>query len=249
MDELKKNNNVEEDSAFEIDIMQLIKVALKNIWIPIVCVVLCAAAFFVYYSAFVPKRYTSSTTLYAYNTNSTAASTTSSDLTNSKNLLALYSVIFKSETLLDKVKSDLNLPYSVGAMKGMISVASVDQSPIYRLSVTSTSPEEAKAIADAIVAQTPERTANITDGWELVVVDEAKVPTAKSSPNVGKNTLLGAAVGLVIACCIIFVIYLLDNTVHDEEYFEKKFGLPVLAAIPNLTSHSSSKYGYYKKSE
>jgi capsular polysaccharide biosynthesis protein len=60
--------------------------------------------------------------------------------------------------------------------------------------------------------------------------------------------LLGLVAGLVISISIILVTNFFDNTVKSGEEIKERFGVPVLAEIPDIfmdEKGGSSKYGKY----
>lgn len=63
-------------------------------------------------------------------------------------------------------------------------------------------------------------------------VEEGNLPTSPSSPNVKKNMMLGALLGLVISMGLIVLISILDDTVKTPDDVEKYLGLNVLTSIP-----------------
>ena len=64
------------------------------------------------------------------------------------------------------------------------------------------------------------------------VAQRAKIPDKKSSPSSSRNTLIGALLGFILACGILTVQYLKDDTVHSAEEFENYFGITPIASIP-----------------
>lgn len=64
------------------------------------------------------------------------------------------------------------------------------------------------------------------------VVETANVPTHKASPSVGRNTVLGGMLGVLIVAGIAVVTYLMNDTVQTAEDVERYLGLSTLAVIP-----------------
>ena len=52
------------------------------------------------------------------------------------------------------------------------------------------------------------------------------------SPSVGKNTVIGAFLGMLLAMAIVIVLYLMNDSVMTPEDLEKKVGLHVLGSLP-----------------
>jgi succinoglycan biosynthesis transport protein ExoP len=65
----------------------------------------------------------------------------------------------------------------------------------------------------------------------FIQVEMAVPPTDAIRPQVLRNTLLAAIVGLMLAVGVIFAIEFLDDTIHDPETITSITGLPVLATI------------------
>ena len=53
-----------------------------------------------------------------------------------------------------------------------------------------------------------------------------------SSPNVLKNTAMGALAGAVLAMAVIVIRYLMNDTIQTEDDIRKYLNLHTLAAIP-----------------
>jgi capsular exopolysaccharide synthesis family protein len=67
---------------------------------------------------------------------------------------------------------------------------------------------------------------------ELNRFTAAEVPGIKAYPNVGADTMAGAAAGLLIALVIVGIIVLNSDTVQTVEQVEEGLPLPVLASVP-----------------
>ena len=63
-------------------------------------------------------------------------------------------------------------------------------------------------------------------------VEKAIVPKLPSSPNVPKNTMMGGLLGAVAVAAVIILLYLLDDTIKNEEDVRKYLQVNTLAAIP-----------------
>ena len=64
------------------------------------------------------------------------------------------------------------------------------------------------------------------------VVDKAYLPTAKSSPNIKKFTVLGAGLGFVVMCVIFALRFILNDSIRTPDDIEKKLGISCLAVVP-----------------
>jgi polysaccharide biosynthesis transport protein len=69
---------------------------------------------------------------------------------------------------------------------------------------------------------------------EVSVAGEAPLPTAPASPRPLRNTLLGAALGLLLGLGLVFALDRLDRRLRNARELEALYRAPVLAALPRL---------------
>jgi len=243
MDELKLNKGVEENDS--LDIMQIGKTLWKKIWVIFTAGVLAAVLFFSYSFFLVTPKYASSVQLYVNSTVS-VGSLSASTLTAARDLVKTYIGILNTRTTLEKVAEEAGVDYSYGQLRGMISAGAVSETEIFKITVTSKDPREAAKIANTIAEVLPDRVADIIDGCSVRLVDSAVVSTNKVSPDITKNTAIGFIIGALLACAVIIVMFLLDDTIYGEEYLLRTYDIPVLAKIPNLLEDEKDRYGYKK---
>ena len=113
-----------------------------------------------------------------------------------------------------------------------ISVSSPENTRIMQISVTDTNPLRAAEIANAVREESAIQIKEIMEVDSVKLVYAADVPTVPSSPNVARDTLLAAVIGVVLAVVVLSVIHLLDDTIRTEEDVENRLGLNVLGMIP-----------------
>jgi capsular polysaccharide biosynthesis protein len=76
------------------------------------------------------------------------------------------------------------------------------------------------------------------------VIGSASVPNEPSSPNVKRNTLIGAFAFLLVSIFVSIIAFLKDNTVKGEKDIQEKLKVPVLGEIPDLTADNKGGYRY-----
>ena len=81
---------------------------------------------------------------------------------------------------------------------------------------------------------------NVMETEAVNVVETANLPTYKASPSVGKNTVMGGMVGVLIVAAVTIILYLTNDTVKTAEDVERYLGLSTLAVIP-MNEGSSKK--------
>lgn len=231
------------------DIIELDLVRLWNaIWRRIILVILAAAlgcgAAFAYTYFFVTPTYSSTAQFYVNNYNSPdeTPGISSNDISSSKSLVESYIVILKAASTLNDVLEYAGSDLSFSQLRNMINAAPVNNTEIFKVTVTSTDPEEAANLANAIAYVVPKRIASIIEGSSAKVVDYALIPTTRSAPSYSKNMMYGFLLGFILAVGIIVLRELFDVTIKEEEDVERCSAYPVLAAVPDMLAPTKGSY-------
>lgn len=249
MDEKRINNNDE----IEIDLKRLGKILLRRAWLIGLVAVVCAVGTFFATLFFITPKYQASAMFYVNNSSvsrgETASSITSADISASRGLVKSYIAILNTRESVNEIIAYSGVDRTYAEVAGMISADAVDSTEIIEVVVTSTDPEEAKLIADAVTYVLPQRISGIIDGSSAKVVAAAVLPQAPSSPNYARNTLIGFLGGMVLMAALVILWALMDVTVHTEEDIAQICMYPILAAVPDMASDSGDGkiYGYAKK--
>ena len=246
---VNNGNNKDNKLNYAIDVLHILGTLLRRAWIILLVSVLSGAISLLVTVFFITPKYSSSIMLYVNNTKADTqnSSISSSELSAALQLVDSYIVILESRTTLDKVITMTDVPYSYSELKGMITAEAVNATEIFRVTVTSTDPEEAKLLADAIAMVLPDRVASIMDGSSMRIVDGTSLTAKKVSPNLVQNTLIGLLVGFLVTCAIFVVTAILDDTIRNEDAILQAYEMPVLAKIPDMTFEDtpSRKNAYY----
>ncbi|RMF92922.1 MAG: polysaccharide biosynthesis tyrosine autokinase [Candidatus Schekmanbacteria bacterium] len=75
----------------------------------------------------------------------------------------------------------------------------------------------------------------------ISLVDKATVPKKPISPNVPRNLILGAVVGLIFGLGFAFFLEYLDETIRSLEDVEHYLNLPILGFVPNIHSYMKKR--------
>lgn len=226
------NQEIQDDEV-TIDLMELFSALWAKKTIIILSAVFMALVAFVGTKMFVTPKYTSVTKLFVMTKNDdTSASATYTDLQTGSMLAKDYMELVKSRPVLEKTISKLKLDVEPEELAGMITTETPTDTRIMSISVTDDDPKEAKQIADTLRKAVSVQITEIMSADSVNTVEEGNLPTSPSSPNVKKNMMLGALLGLVISMGLIVLISILDDTVKTPDDVEKYLGLNVLTSIP-----------------
>lgn len=174
-----------------------------------------------------------------YNDIATVPNASTSGLSASQLLVNEYIVILKHDVVTAKVAAQLReqgdgFAVTNGAISGAVAMSSVNETATLRITATTTNPELSKAICDAYIAVAPEMIKEIMEMGTIRPIDEESKLGVKVGPNVLKNAIWGGVIGFVIACAIVLVIYMLDNTVTSEREIKRRLNVTVLGEVPSL---------------
>ena len=240
------------EEAVEVDILKLARAVLKNIWAVILAAVIGGGAAFGYTYVMVEPTYEASALMYVNNNNISVGganvSISSSSLVAAQELVNTYIVILKARTTINEIIEYADIDKSYIEVRDMLAATPINETEIFEVVVTSTDPDEAERIANAVTKVLPERIADFVDGSNVRIVDYAVRPSARSGPSYSKNTMLGLLAGIVISGLVIIISEMYDVFIREEEYLTETYNIPVLAAIPDSSGGSSGSYRYSKYS-
>lgn len=242
------NNDKEEDT---IDLGAIFNLLLARIgWIILMGVLVGIVAFVITKFVIVPK-YTTSTQILVINENKNAADSAGnavnfSNIQSSTYLAKDYVYMITSKPVMQQVISELGLQdISYSDLASQISVTTPDDTRILIISVTDENPVKAKQIADSVRENSIEHIQSVVGTDTVRSIDGdigAVIPTSQSSPNVKRDTILGVLLGIIIACAIIILRYILDDSIKTEEDVHNRIGLSVLVNMPFKNDIEKSLY-------
>lgn len=164
----------------------------------------------------------------------TQAQLTYTDYTLNVKLVNSYTVICKTNRVLDQVISELDLKMSTAQLMQKISVSSIDDTEIIHISVKDTDPVLAQSITNTLTEVFQEEVKEIMKMDNVQIIDPAPLPVSPVEPNRIRNVLLGALVGLALGVGLAFLLEYLDRSVKTEEQAEELLGIPVLGCVPKI---------------
>ncbi len=225
------------NEATEFDLKEIASVLKSKLWLIAICAVLVAALVFMYTAFFVTPLYTAQISVYVNNrtVNSNSSGIASGDLAVAIQLVNTYIHILQDEAVLEQVVEKANLDMTAAELKNMVKAEVVEDTEVFRVSVTTDDPALSARIANTIAEIAPSAISGIIEGSNAKVFSPAKVPEKQSSPNYGLNTFIGAISGAVLAAIIAILQNVLDVRVKGEADLQKICPIPVLGMIPELT--------------
>lgn len=236
----------EKGSGAELNIQELLEAYLRRWKLIVVCMVVAAMATLAVSVFCITPMYRAGIKVYVNNRTVTEDkdTTSSGDLSASIYLVKGYELVTKSDSVLQVVADKLENDYTIAQLKSAITTEEEEDTVMFYLYVTLPDAVEAARVANVMAEAIPVEIPRIIHGTSAKVVDNAKIPSSKYSPNYTRNTILGAIAGILVAAAYVTVVYLRDTRIKDENDLTDMFDIPILGRIPQFENEPSSRYGY-----
>ena len=215
-----------------IDLTEILS-AVRQHLLELIFVTLAAALVGFTASTFLmTPKYDSSALMIVNTRQDVNAIVTSDQINSATKLVSTYSIIIKSDTVLQQVIDNLGLNLTYAQLNKRVTVAAVDDTQVMKITVQSDSPEWARQVCEQIITVAPDVIKEAVAAGSVKVISNPSLATEPVSPNIKKNTMLAAAVGFVLVIGIIVLQVLLDNKINTEEDVTKYLDMTVLGVIP-----------------
>lgn len=225
----------DERDMIEIDLLQLLAEIRKHI-IMVILITLIGGAAAAAYANFVLKPvYRSTSKLYMLSQSISVASI--ADLQLGTVLTHDFEIMIKSRPVLSQVAKNLDLDYGYGALQGMITIENPENTRILNISVSCGDPDQAAEIANEVAKVSKRQISDIMSTDEPILFETAIPIDSPIAPNKRNIILMGLLIGFAIACALVWIRYLLNDSIKNELELERVLDLNVLASIPNEKPH------------
>ena len=226
---------MKDQNTLEIDVFQLFRTLWKRKLVILLVAIITSSVAFAYSTFVIKPEFTSTTRIYVVNRNQGEKSgLTNQDLQAGSYLVKDYREIILSQDVLEKVVSDLKLDLTPKGLANKIKVTVPVDTRIVSISVNDRVPEEASRIANSLREVAAQKITSITRVSDVTTLEEARPAISPSSPNIRRNTVIGAGLGAGLVIVVVLLIELFDDRVKRPEDIEDVMEIPLLGIIPNL---------------
>lgn len=215
-----------------IDLVEILYAIRQHLLKVILATVVAAIIGFAASKFLMTPQYSSSAMMIVNTRQDVTSNVTSDQINSATKLVATYSIIIKSDTVLQQVIDNLGLNLTYAKLNKRVTVAAVDDTQVMKITVQSDSPEWARQVCEQIITVAPDVIKEAVEAGSVKVISNPSLATEPVSPNIKKNTMLAAAVGFVLVIGIIVLQVLLDNKINTEEDVTKYLDMTVLGVIP-----------------
>ncbi len=226
------NNNQGRESFDLADLLQQFR---KYILLFVLAALLFGAAGFAGTKLFITPQYEAAVTMIVNTRQDSSKTVTNDNITSAQNLVSTYSVIIKSNTVLDQVIENLGLDMNYRELNRMVYVSAVNDTQIMRIAARNPDRELAMRIVSQIAVVAPDIIVDTVEAGSCKVISKVMADEHSVYPNTLKNTLLCMLIGLALAVGFMAVrVSTRAKNIVDDRDVQKYLGLPVLGVIPEL---------------
>ncbi len=223
----------------ETTFKDIIEIFLPKLWLMLLVAVVLAAAVSVYSIVIEDKTYTSSSVVYVYNEKNNSTTTSTGDLQAAEQMVGVYNIAIKSEKFLKLVIADGELSkyqLSPARIKNMITISQVDETAVFRISVTSTDPtlayDVAKAVTAGIEKHIQGESGLVKNALLSSVLEDPSKPVTHNSKGTVTEAIIAFVAGFVIVAAIVWAYAFFDVIIRSTKKIEDNLDIPILGVIP-----------------
>ena len=225
--------NQDNTKSVEIDVLALLhKLWTKKLLILFTAFYFAAFSFLGTYF-FIQPTYTSTTRIYVVNQATDNKNLSAQDLQAGTYLVNDYKEIITSNDVLSEVTKDEKLNLSEAELSKMVSVNIPTDTRLISISVKAKTGQDAQVLANKVREVASKKIKTVTKVEDVTTLEEAKLPSSPSSPNIKRNVLLGAILGGFVAIVAVLVREVLDDRIRRPEDVEDVLEMTLLGIVPD----------------
>lgn len=206
------------EDIIDIDPMLILKRVTKYIGVILTVGIVFGIAAYMWSTIMVVPKYKSSTKVYALNNEKKLAT---QDFQISNYLLKDYKEIILSSKVLERVIDKNGIKMNLVELRSKIEVKIPQDTRILTITVEDTDAKRAADIANAVRDEAFEEIKEITKEESAKILEPAQESKSPSSPDIRKNTIMAAAIGILLSLGIVVLKEVLDDRVKKQEDIEE----------------------------
>ena len=224
----------------EFTLKEVIELVYKRLKFILLLTLLGTGIIFVINKYILNPTYTASVQLYV-DSHDNSSTANLNELNYAQKVVTTYINFLRTQTFYKKVLQKTKLDYSVGQLRGMTHISSVNNTEIFEISVSSHSASDSYKLVKAMQVVAPQLINNIKKDSRISVVDPVVFPQSPSGPNVLFNTIIGMVLSCFFALALSFLWEIIDVKVKNKDELTKKYDIPILGLIPSFNSVNTKR--------
>ncbi|MBQ9516495.1 MAG: hypothetical protein IJR60_00260 [Eubacterium sp.] len=162
-----------------------------------------------------------------------------------QHMMATYIQLMSTNVFYQATADDLNNQYgsgySAGTISGAMTIEAVEDTAMFKVTVTTNSSDTSYAIAHQLETTIPRYMRTMNDGLvKATVADKAIKAGAAESKGYPKKCAIGGAIGILLAGAYVVLRTLFDVRVRSSDELTDKYNIPVLGSIPSFETRGTT---------
>lgn len=150
-----------------------------------------------------------------------------------KQLAAAFPYMLGTDVMNELVKNELGVSY----INGSIRAEAVADTNLFILTVTSSDPQDAYDILEAVIASYPRVALYMVDYSQVIMKSEPTVPTAPYNSFSWKGSAVkGGMLGLGLSCLAALVLAMMRKTIFSAADLKASANVPILASVARTSA-------------
>ncbi len=233
----------------KINIIDLLTLAWRRLWILILAAAICASAAFCYCKFMLTPSYSATASIIVTNgavtqNSETPNKTTVAATDISASLYIAYTAIdiLGTPDIYKRVAQELGEEYNYQRLMGSTTVQRRGEETLFvDVKYSSTDPKEAMRIANKFAEISCEYIPEFIPYSKAVVASTA-IKATMTYPSTNTTTVVAGLVGAIAAYVIVFIVEILNRSIKGEEQFVEIFDIPLLGAVPDFENADQIRY-------
>ena len=226
------DNNQKHDT---IDLLEWLRLVKRFLPLIIAVTILFGIGGFLFSRYLITPEYESSIMMIVNTKQDNITTVTNDNIQSAKNLVSTYSIIIKSNTVLNQVIENLGLNEEYDTLRHKVYVSAVDDTQVMRIAVRDEDSANATQIINEIASIAPDVIVDAVEAGSCKVISQVVTSDGQVTPNVMKNTVIATAIGfLVVMTAVILINAFRVKKIVTEDDLKKLTGLPILGVIPEV---------------
>lgn len=148
------------------------------------------------------------------------------------------------QNVVDEINDDYGTDYTVKTLKDAITVTPVEDTAMFKVTVTTTDPEISYRIAHQLETSVPEKMESSNNSLITASVEDSAIKASDhESKGYVKKCAIGFVAGAILAAAFIILKDLLDIRIKNPDELSEVYEIPILGTIPEFEIKASGKGG------
>lgn len=218
-----------------IDLIEMLQQIKKHFFLFVAVTLLAGIAGYAVSAFLMIPKYEAAITMIVNTKQDNTTTVTNDNITSAQNLVATYSIIIKSNTVLNQVIDDLSLDMEYEDLENIVSVDAVNDTQIMRVAVKHPDIQTASKIVNQIALVAPDIIVDTAEAGSCKVISQVMTSDKPVSPNIKRNVALAMALGLMLSIILVVLKSVMrEKHLIDDGDIQTYLDLPVIGVIPEV---------------